>query len=81
MIEATQGLYLLVLFYCIATELYYHISKIRAMFRIAQALAPPKGLHKKPGYWQIVRFCMASGPAKGKSGLVGAKATDLFRDV
>ena len=51
------------------------------MFWIAQALAPPKGLHKKPGYWQIVGFCMASGPAKGKSGLMGAKATDLFRDV
>jgi hypothetical protein len=58
-----------------------YIQEIRAMFRIAQALAPPKGLHKKPGYWQIVRFCTASGPAKGKSGLVGAKATDLFRDV
>ena len=51
------------------------------MFRITQALVPPKGFHKKPGYWQIVHFCMASGPAEGKSGSVGAKATDLFRDV
>ena len=58
-----------------------YIQEIKAMFRIAQALVPPKRLHKGPGYWQIVRFCMASNPAEGKSGTVGAKATDLSRDV
>ena len=58
-----------------------YIQEIGAMFRIAQAPVPPKRLYKRLGYWQIVCFCMASGPAEGKSGSVGAKATGLFRDV